>query len=113
MILSTRSAIVTLSLLCSVPSLATFEIRDPAAEMYAEQPATEGPGARTCFDFLLDSAKHPDVYQDTLDWARGAVGPGADDRPSGSLEAVLRKLCIDNPKLTLQQAATAIARSTD
>ena len=93
------------------PALATFEIRDPASEVYQETPQeaeqeAQRQGYTACIDFLIYRDEHPDRYRDGLDWVAQAVGAG--NEASATTEQALREYCIDHPKDSLQKAAGVI-----
>lgn len=96
-------------LLAASQACATFEVKDPANEVYEEKPASPISAAaiakRSCADFLLDGAKQSDYYQAELNWVDESVNQG---RASGAIEAELRTFCIDNPKVSLGDAAVEL-----
>lgn len=94
-----------LVLLLSAPVLATFELRDPAAEIYDQEQAVAAISERPCFDFLVDSVEDPEAYQAALDRVAAAVGG---EQSAAVLEGALKTFCIDYPKATLGQAAQAL-----
>ena len=101
--------IVTTSalLLLAGQALASFEIKDPAAEFYEQQSDdADGPTGKTlCVDFLRDGADEAESYGAKLAWMQRSF----DGVPSGAeLEPALRSLCIDHPKHSLKQAAEAL-----
>jgi len=98
------------ALALAAPALATFEIRDPAAELQAEEQALENPGERSCFDLLVDSMERPQVYRAVLRWVNETVGGG---RSSIETEAALRAFCIDHPKSSVAEAAVALDGAPD
>jgi hypothetical protein len=99
-------SLTAMLLLATSQACATFEIKDPAKEIYEEKPASPISAAaiakRSCADFLLDGAKQSDYYQAELNWVDESVNQG---RASGAIEAELRTFCIDNPKVSLGDAA--------
>ena len=88
---------------------ATFEIRDPANEVYEDKPASPISAAaiakRSCAEFLLDGAKQSDYYEAELNWVDTSVNG---EQASGAIESGLRTFCIDNPKITLGDAAVKL-----
>lgn len=98
--------LIMIFLLAAGQVCADFQIKDPANEVYEEKPATPISAAaiakRSCAEFLLDGAKQSDYYQAELDWVDESVNQG---RASGAIEAELRTFCIDNPKVSLGDAA--------
>lgn len=99
------------ALAMSAPALATFELKDPAAEMLEAEKA-KSPAAiaeRACFDFLVDSVDRPEVYRASVTWVRetAAALPGA----SPVNQAALRQFCVDNPKSSLAEAAATLGRA--
>lgn len=88
------------------PAMATFEIKDPAAEIYAEEQAMANPGLRSCFDLLVDSVERPAVYRAAVNWVREAVGG---NESTAATEAALRSFCIDNPKRSVADAAATLS----
>jgi len=106
-------SLLTMTLLAPAgAALATFEIKDPAAEIRQRDQlvAAAAAGERSCFDFLVDSVERPEVYRAALGWVNGAVG---EDSPAGTspagLETALRSYCVDHPKEGLGDAARALA----
>ena len=107
-----RILLPILALAVSAPVLATFELKDPAAEMREAEKA-KSPAAiaeRACFDFLVDSVDRPEVYRASVTWVRetaAAVGGGAVP------ESALREFCADRPKSSLAEAAAALGSAPD
>lgn len=101
--------VASIFLLAAAPATATFEIKDPANEVYEEKPATPLDAAtiskRSCAEFLLDGVKQKDDYQAELNWVDETVNNG---QASGSMESSLRTFCIDNPKVSLGDAAATL-----
>ena len=93
-------------LLLAGPASATFEIKDPANEVYEEKPVSPISAAqiakRSCAEFLLDGAKQSDYYKAELSWVDETVNGS---QASGAIERELRTFCIDNPKISLGDAA--------
>ena len=108
MFIRTVCLIVTLAM--AAPATATFEIKDPAAEIYAEEQAMANPGKRSCFDLLVDSVERPQVYRAAVNWVRETIGG---DASTIATEAALRTFCIDNPKLSVADAAAALGAVPD
>ena len=102
-------SLIILSVLAS-PAVATFELKDPAAEIYAEEQAQASPGERSCFDLLVDSVERPEIYREAVNWVSDAVGS---DQSAVATEAALRKFCIDHPKRSIAEAVMALGGSTD
>ena len=104
-----RAGLTVILMLAASQALATFEIRDPANEVYEEKPKTpisaEKIARRSCADFLLDGAKESDYYSAEVNWVDQSVNG---DQADGSIEANLRTFCIDNPKTSLGDAAIAL-----
>ena len=104
-----RIGLTAILLLAAGQSSATFEIKDPANEVYEEKPNAPISAAaiakRSCADFLLDGAKQSDYYKAELAWVDETVNNG---KASGSIEAKLRTFCIDNPKTPLGDAAVEL-----
>jgi len=92
------------ALALAMPALATFEIKDPAAEMQAQDQAMANPGARSCFDLLTDSVEQPEVYRAAVNWVNESLGG-----PSRiETEAALKTFCIDHPRHSLAEAVVAL-----
>lgn len=94
-------------LLLAGQAFATFEIKDPAAEIYQQQADdADGPTGKTlCIDFLRDAADETDDYGAKLAWMLRSF----DGVPEWvELEPALRSYCIDHPKSSLKQAAEAL-----
>mgnify|MGYP001815185648 CR=1 FL=1 len=103
--------------LCSIivftlagPAVATFELEDPAADIFAETQAMANPGERSCFELLVDSVERPGIYREAVNWVSDAVGS---DQSAVATEAALRKFCIDHPKRSIAEAVMALGGSTD
>ncbi|MEJ2400071.1 MAG: hypothetical protein P8Y52_01650 [Xanthomonadales bacterium] len=105
-----RTLLTILALSVAPPALATFEIKDPAAEIRAEEQALANPGERSCFDLLVDSMERPQVYRAAVDWVSESLG-GV--QPRIATEAALRAFCIDHPKHSVAEAAAVLARAPD
>ena len=88
--------------------MATFELKDPAAEIYAEEQAQASLGERSCFDLLVDSLERPHVYRAAVDWVNDAVGA---DSSATATEAALKTFCIDHPKKSVAEAAAVLGGS--
>jgi hypothetical protein len=106
-------SMVTILLLAGTAS-ATFEIKDPAAEIYENTPEkiSESLAQKACVDFLLEGAQDPKEYKADLDRVRDYVlGSGAS---GGSIpaEEKLREFCIDNPKKNLREAVDTLVPAT-
>ncbi len=88
------------------PALATFEIKDPAAEVYEEQ--SQDPLAalaqKTCVQFLLDGVEKPTDYWTVINTVNAASG---EEHTALSTEMALKSWCIDHAKQNLLQAAVA------
>jgi hypothetical protein len=88
------------------PAFATFEIKDPAAELYADQP--QDPLAalaqKTCVQFLLDGVEKPTDYWTVINTVNAASG---EEHTALSTEMALKSWCIDHAKHDLLQAAAA------
>lgn len=100
------TGLTSILLLAAGQAFATFEIKDPANEVYEEKVTAPISAAaiakRSCADFLLDGAKQSDYYPAELAWVDEAVNQ---DQANGSIESALRTFCIDNPKTSLADAA--------
>jgi len=103
--------------LCSIivitlagPAVATFELEDPAADIFAEKRAMANPGERSCFDLLVDSLERPQVYRAAVDWVNDAVGA---DPSAIATEAALKTFCIDHPKKSVAEAAAVLGGSPE
>jgi hypothetical protein len=93
---------------------ATFELRDPANEVFEEKkPPSEETETRmgdtACFDFLHAKIEQSGVYADSLNWV--ARASGATDRDQ--LAEWLERYCIDHPKAPLGEAATTYVGQGD
>ena len=107
-----RNLLPILLFLPAATALATFELKDPAAEMLEAEKA-RSPAAiaeRACFDFLVDSVDRPEVYRASVTWVRetAAALPGA----SPVNQAALRQFCVDHPKSSLAEAAATLGRAS-
>lgn len=100
-----RSVFLFAACVLAGPAAATFELKDPAAEIQAEKQAMENPGERSCFDLLVDSLERPQVYRAAVNWVSDSTGGG---QSKIATEAALRAFCIDNPKRTVADAAVAL-----
>lgn len=98
------------SLLLTGQALATFEIKDPAAEIYENTPekTAEYLGQKTCVDFLRDGAKDTDQYKADLVRVRDYVLDAGIDARVLPEEARLREFCIDHPKTSLREATDVL-----
>jgi hypothetical protein len=94
----------------AAPAVATFELKDPAADIYAEEKAAASLGERSCFDLLVDSVERPEIYREAVDWVGDAVGS---DQAAVAMEAALRKFCIDHPKRSIAEAVMALGAAPD
>lgn len=88
------------------PAFATFEIKDPAAEIYEQE--TMDPMAalaqKTCVQFLLDGVEKPTDYWTVINTVNAASG---EEHTALSTETALKSWCIDHAKQNLLQAALA------
>ena len=104
-----RIGLTAILLLAAGQASATFEINDPANEVYEEKPNAPISAAaiakRSCADFLLDGAKQSEYYQAELSWVDESVNG---EQASGASEGALRTFCIDNPKISLHDAAVKL-----
>ena len=105
-----RFLLPLLALSMATPVLATFELKDPAAEIYAEEQAVDAISERVCFDFLVDSVEDPESYRVALDRVESTIG---DERSAAIIEEALRTFCVDHPKATLGQAARALGGAVE
>lgn len=103
-----RTLLLMTLLLPAGPLPATFEIKDPAAEMRAEDQAIANPGERSCFDLLVDSVEHPEIYRAAVNWVTESLGGG---QSRTATEAALRAFCIDNPKRSVAEAAVVLGNA--
>jgi len=97
------------ALALAMPALATFEIKDPAAEMQAQDQAMANPGERSCFDLLTDSVEQPEVYRAAVSWVNESLGGG---QSRIETEAALKSFCIDHPKRSVAEAAVALGSAS-
>jgi hypothetical protein len=95
-----------LALLMAGPASATFELRDPAAEMYEEQDknAADRLAEKTCVQFLRDGADDSKDYWYVINTVQKA---GGDEHSAIDTESALKNWCIENPKRNLLEAAAA------
>jgi hypothetical protein len=105
-----RMVVPILALGLAMPAQATFELKDPAAEMLEADKAqsAEAIAARACFDFLLDSVERPEVYRAAVAWVRDTAA----QLRGGAMtvtESALRGYCVDYPKRSLAEAAATLA----
>ena len=103
-----RNYLPILALAMSAPALATFELKDPAAEMLEAEKAMS-PAAiaeRACFDFLVDSVDRPEVYRASVTWVRETAAALHGGAPVN--QAALRQFCVDHPKSSLAEAAAVL-----
>ena len=94
MSLRKRAAITSAGLLLAGQAFATFELKDPAAEIYEEKPASadDATGQSPCIDLLRDSAGNEESYAEKLAWMRAVF----DGLPGGTaLESESQILLID------------------
>ena len=103
---------LTILLLLVGTASASFELKDPAAEIYENTPAKVADylAAKACFDFLLDGAKDMGTYKADLVRIRDYVLDGGANARAIPDEARLREFCIDNPKIDLRQAVDTLVR---
>ena len=98
--------LIMIFLLAADQVCADFQIKDPANEVYEEKPASPISAAaiakRSCAEFLLDGAKQSNYYPAELNWVDVSVNG---EQASGAIEPELRTFCIDNPKISLGDAA--------
>ena len=105
-----RSLLTTMLILPAGPALATFELKDPAADYETENrlEAEAAAGQRACFDFLVDSVERPAVYRASLIWAGDALAGTAAGASRLALEDALKTWCADHPKSDIAGAARAL-----
>lgn len=103
------TAIFLIALLFANPTLATFELEDPAAEFAKDTPEANAEmlASMSCHDFLLQGAGKSDKYDKALVRVYRYYQesqPGGESPPT---EAGLKAFCIDHPKNSLKDAADA------
>mgnify|MGYP001824848659 CR=1 FL=1 len=99
-----RACVLAVLAVLAGPVFATFEIRDPATEIYEaeSQDIAATLAGKTCVQFLLDGVDHPDDY-----WAivNTAIKASGQEHTALSAEKALKTWCIDHPKHNLLQAS--------
>ena len=116
-----KTTIASILVLLAGPALATFELKDPAADIYQDQEMMErireeGPqviGQTPCSEFIRQKSDKSNLYRVSLDWAVTYI-EASGYRPAGSgrlepngLGLWLEYHCNDNGGDRLQQAANA------
>jgi len=88
------------------PAFATFEIKDPAAEIYEDQVVDPmaALAQKTCVQFLLDGVEKPTDYWTVINTVNAASG---EEHTALSTEVALKSWCIDHAKQNLLQTAVA------
>ena len=96
-----------LALLFSGGAFATFEIKDPAAEIMQEQNKTIADilAEKSCIQFLKDGADDSKDYWSMVSAVNKAL---PDQQTAVSTESELKSWCIDHPKQNLLQAAESL-----
>jgi len=99
--------IALVPLLLAGPAFATFEIRDPAAEILEEQDksAADFLAEKSCVQFLLDGADDSKDYWSVINTVKKAT---AEQQTVIAVEDSLKSWCIDHPKQNLLQAAEGL-----
>jgi hypothetical protein len=104
--MSKYSLMVLLAFAVAGPAAATFEIRDPAAEIYEEQgkSVADWLAGKSCVDFLREGADDSKDYWQMVNAVQDA---GGEEHTAVATESALKAWCIDHPKRNLLEAAVA------